>query len=269
MRGVPLSARPPLAPQSLPSYFFGVMLKPMTLDANTPQEQLTPEERRELLRAFADRMLIKATAMDDPEDMPGIERAVRVAAVIERLYSRCDRAEAQAPDPRKLEADRARHTADAITARVHLAQDLQWGEKRRKELGPWWDAAETASDTQTQALASSPGLPQVAARKPVAKPVIQAPAPAQAAIQTQPEPRTAVETKTAPTAATPQPHKEPAARNPADTARSFIKITPTSDPNVTYVDYTDAIANWRVALGFDPMPDDEELEPPSGGRPSG
>ncbi|MEI9903906.1 MAG: hypothetical protein WDN06_07925 [Asticcacaulis sp.] len=42
-------------------------------------------------------MLIKATAMDDPEDMPGIERAVRVAAVIERLYSRCDRAEAHTP----------------------------------------------------------------------------------------------------------------------------------------------------------------------------
>ncbi|MEI9903600.1 MAG: hypothetical protein WDN06_06145 [Asticcacaulis sp.] len=62
----------------------------MTLAADTSQEQLTPEARRGLLRAFADRMLIKATAMDDPEDMPGIERAVRVAAVIERLYSRCD-----------------------------------------------------------------------------------------------------------------------------------------------------------------------------------
>ncbi|MEI9905970.1 MAG: hypothetical protein WDN06_20240 [Asticcacaulis sp.] len=129
------------------------MLKHMTLDAHTPQEQLTPETRRGLLRAFADRMLLKATAMDDPEDMPGIERAVRVAAVIERLYSRCDRAEGQPPDPRKLEADRARNTADAIQSRVSLAGTLQWGEKRRQDLGPWWDAAETASDTQTQALA--------------------------------------------------------------------------------------------------------------------
>ena len=212
----------------------------MALDASTPQQPLTPEERRELLRAFADRMLLKATAMDDPEDMPGIERAVRVAAVIERLYSRCDRAEAHAPDPRKLEADRARNTAAAIQSRIALAGTLEWGEKRRRDLGPWWDAAETASDAQTQALASAPGLPKVAARKPVAKPVVQAPAPAQAAIQTQAAPR------------------------------SFLKITPTSDPNVTYVDYTDAIANWRVALGFDPMPDDDELpETPPGDRPSG
>ncbi|MEI9902822.1 MAG: hypothetical protein WDN06_01700 [Asticcacaulis sp.] len=73
------------------------MLKHMTLDAHTPEEQLTPEERRGLLRAFADRMLLKAAAMDDPEDMPGVERAVRVMAVIERVYSRCDRAEAHAP----------------------------------------------------------------------------------------------------------------------------------------------------------------------------
>ena len=67
----------------------------MSLDDLTTQEKLTPEERRGLLRAFADRMLLKITAMDDPEDMPGVEKAVRVAAVIERLYSRCDRAERQ------------------------------------------------------------------------------------------------------------------------------------------------------------------------------
>ena len=64
MRGVPLSARTPLAPQSLPCRFSGGMLEPMTPSASTPQQPLTPEERRELLRAFADRMLIKATAMD-------------------------------------------------------------------------------------------------------------------------------------------------------------------------------------------------------------
>eukprot|EP01042_Synura_sphagnicola_P015050 gene15050-19030_t len=67
----------------------------MVLNERTAQAQLTPEERRGLLRAFADRMLRKITAMDDPADMPGVERAVRVAAVIERVYSRCDRAERQ------------------------------------------------------------------------------------------------------------------------------------------------------------------------------
>jgi len=64
----------------------------MSLDDRTAQAQLTPEERRELLRAFADRMLLKVTAMDDPEDLPGVEKAVRTAAMIERIYSRCDRA---------------------------------------------------------------------------------------------------------------------------------------------------------------------------------
>ena len=157
------------------------MLKPMTPSASTPQQPLTPEERRELLRAFADRMLIKATAMDDPEDMPGIERAVRVMAVIERVYSRCDRAEAHAPDPRKLEADRARNTAAAIQSRVALAGTLEWGEKRRRDLGPWWDAAETTSDTQTQVLATAPGLPktprpQAAARQVASCPTPEAPA---------------------------------------------------------------------------------------------
>ncbi|MEI9905933.1 MAG: hypothetical protein WDN06_19980 [Asticcacaulis sp.] len=35
----------------------------MTLDDAKAQEKLTPEERRGLLRAFADRMLLKAAAM--------------------------------------------------------------------------------------------------------------------------------------------------------------------------------------------------------------
>jgi hypothetical protein len=39
----------------------------MSLDDRTAQAHLTPEARRELLRAFADRMLCKITAMDDPE----------------------------------------------------------------------------------------------------------------------------------------------------------------------------------------------------------
>lgn len=124
----------------------------MSLDDRTAQEKLTPDERRVLLRAFADRMLLKVTAMDDPEDMPGVEKAVRVAAVIERLYSRCDRAERQirdqTPDPRKIEAERATHEEEAIKARVSLAHTLEWGEKRRRDLGKWWDAAEERTKEQ-------------------------------------------------------------------------------------------------------------------------
>ena len=124
----------------------------MALDDRTAQEHLTPEARRGLLRAFADRMLLKITAMDDPEDMSGVEKAVRVAAVIERVFSRCDRAERQiryeAPDPRKLEAERATYEEAAIKARVSLANTLEWGEKRRRDLGSWWDAAQNATQVQ-------------------------------------------------------------------------------------------------------------------------
>jgi hypothetical protein len=74
----------------------------MSLNDRTAQAQLPPDKRRELLRAFADRMLLKVTAMDDPEDMPGVEKAVRVAAMIERIYSRCDRAERQTSQSRKV-----------------------------------------------------------------------------------------------------------------------------------------------------------------------
>jgi hypothetical protein len=119
----------------------------MALDERTAQEHLTPDERRGLLRAFADRMLLKITAMDDPEDMPGVERAVRVTAVIERVYSRCDRAERQihdkTPDPRKLETERALTETAAIKARVELASTLEWADRRRQSLGQWWYAAAT------------------------------------------------------------------------------------------------------------------------------
>ena len=111
------------------------------------------------MRAFADRMLLKVTAMDDPEDMPGVEKAVRVAAVIERVYSRCDRAERQirdkAPDPRKVEAERATHEEAAIKARVSLANTLKWGDERRRHLGPWWDTAQNITKTTVQAPAST------------------------------------------------------------------------------------------------------------------
>jgi hypothetical protein len=119
----------------------------MSLDDRTAQQHLTPEARRALLRAFADRMLLKVTAMDDPEDMPGIECAVRLAAVIERLYSRCDRAESHAPDPRKAAAERATHEEAAIKARVSLANTMKWGSERRHDLGQWWEAAQKATET--------------------------------------------------------------------------------------------------------------------------
>ena len=107
---------------------------------------MTPDERRERLRAFADRMLMKITAMDDPADLLGVEKAVRTAAAIERIYSRCDRAERQkqdkVPDPRKLEAERATNEVEAMKARVSLAKTMEWGENRRRDLGQWWDAAQ-------------------------------------------------------------------------------------------------------------------------------
>jgi len=127
----------------------------MSLNDRTAQAQLTPEERRELLRAFADRMLFKVTAMDDPENMPGVEKAVRVAAMIERIYSRCDRAERQRPEPRKLEAERATHEVTAIKAQVSLANTLKWSDERRRDLGPWWEAAQNVTKTPAETPAHS------------------------------------------------------------------------------------------------------------------
>ena len=140
----------------------------MSLDDRTAQKHLTPEERRELLRAFADRMLLKVSAMDDPVDMPGVEKAVRVAAVIERIYYRCDRAERHTPDPRKVEAERATHKNEAIKARLALASTLEWGEKRQKQLGKWWDAAQTTAAPAPQP-APQPAKPQTATETPVAQ----------------------------------------------------------------------------------------------------
>jgi len=161
----------------------------MSIDDRTAQEHLTPEARRELLRAFADRMLLKITAMDDPEDLPGVEKAVRVAAAIERIYSRCDRAERQirdkTPDPRKLEAERATHETAAIKARVSLANTLKWGEERRRDLGHWWDAAQNATQNATKTSvqivtpdqAPTPVPPQAAPRKSAETPAPPADAP--------------------------------------------------------------------------------------------
>jgi len=151
-----------------PRAIFPVHPIRMTLDDQTAQKHLTPEERRGLLRAFADRMLLKVTAMNDPEDLPGVERAVRVAAVIERLYSRCDRAEHQKPDARKAEAERATHEEAAIKAQVSLASTLKWGDERRQTLGHWWEAAQKAietpapqSTTSGQTSSTPPAMPNV------------------------------------------------------------------------------------------------------------
>jgi hypothetical protein len=137
----------------------------MSSDAHTDQPHLTPEQRREMLRAFADRMLVKISAMDDPEDLPGVERAVRVAAVIERLYSRCDRAEQQTPDPRQLQTERARRESEAFKAKSALAWDLYHEPPLRKQLGPWWTAAETVM--AGPAVAPEAGAPETAAAPPV------------------------------------------------------------------------------------------------------
>jgi hypothetical protein len=135
----------------------------MSQDNRTAQPHLTPDERRELLRAFADRMLLKVTAMDDPEDMPGVEKAVRTAAMIERIYSRCDRAERQTEPSRKAEVERAIHEVAAIKAQVSLASTLKWSEERRRDLGQWWDAAQKVTQNATKAAAKAPVVPQTTA----------------------------------------------------------------------------------------------------------
>lgn len=189
----------------------------MSLDNRTAQEKLTLEERRGLLRAFADRMLLKVTAMDDPEDLPGVEKAMRVAAVIERVYSRCDRAERQkhdkTPDPRKLEAERALNESDAIKARVSLANTLKWGEERRRDLGPWWDAAQDATQN---------------AAKTDTHPVEQTSTPVQ------PQPMPLAQTATAP-------------ESPASFAN---RAASASGPKVTYVDLTEDIEAARAELAL-------------------
>ncbi len=194
----------------------------MALDDHTAQEKLTPEERRGLLRAFADRMLLKITAMDDPEDIPGVEKAMRVAAVIERLYSRCDRAERQirdkASDPRKLEAERATNETEAIKARVSLANTLKWSEARRHDLGPWWDAAQSV----TKAQAQPPAAPRKASETLALQGKVIAEPPM---LVTGNRPDTGPKT-----------------------------------PNVTYVDYTDSIIEARAALGLKPIPEAEMAE---------
>ena len=135
----------------------------ISFDNRTAQPHLTPDKRRELLRAFADRMLLKVTAMDDPEDLPGVEKTVRTAAVIERIYSRCDRAERQTEPSRKVDAERAIHEVAAIKAQVSLAGTLRWSEERRRDLDQWWEAAQKVTQNATKAAAKAPVVPQTTA----------------------------------------------------------------------------------------------------------
>ncbi|GGZ35568.1 hypothetical protein [Asticcacaulis endophyticus] len=70
----------------------------MTSDPHTA-ESYTPQERRARLRAFADRMLDHLEDLAPPQDVPELERTVRIGLLIERLYARVDIAERRAPPP--------------------------------------------------------------------------------------------------------------------------------------------------------------------------
>ncbi len=184
----------------------------MSLDDRKAQIHLTPDERREMLRAFADRMLLKISAMDDPKDMPSVEKAVRTAAAIERIYSRCDRAERQkrdnTPDRHKIEAERAVNAVAAIKARVSLANTMKWGEERRPDLGQWWEAAQNLTQDPPRSAAKT------------------------AALRIEP----AQPSQTAPTREAP--------------AAFSNRVTSPSDPKVTYVDLTDDIEAFRAELAL-------------------
>lgn len=59
-------------------------------------EALTPETRRGHLRAIADRMLLALSREADPKTGEEIEKGIRRALLIERLYARCDATQAKA-----------------------------------------------------------------------------------------------------------------------------------------------------------------------------
>ncbi|MFT3998287.1 MAG: hypothetical protein QM667_12850 [Asticcacaulis sp.] len=83
------------------------------------QPEHTPQARRAHLRAVADRMLSLLVRQDDPEDGDGIEKTVRRALLIERLYARCDTAE----------AGELRRMMQAIDDRVEMDSKTRWGER--------------------------------------------------------------------------------------------------------------------------------------------
>ncbi|MDC7675501.1 hypothetical protein [Asticcacaulis machinosus] len=84
----------------------------MTSDTHTA-ERYTPQERRARLRAFADRMLERLEDLPPPEDVPELERTVRIGLLIERLYARVDIAERRAPPPPLTPEQEAAEAAEA------------------------------------------------------------------------------------------------------------------------------------------------------------
>ncbi|UDF05334.1 hypothetical protein [Asticcacaulis sp. AND118] len=84
--------------------------------AQRTDEHLTPEQRRERLRAFADRMLIALEDLDTPQTRDDVVKGVRTALMIERLYARCDASETQA----------YKRAATSIEDQVTLKSKLKW-----------------------------------------------------------------------------------------------------------------------------------------------
>ncbi len=142
----------------------------MALDANTSQQPLTPETRRGLPARLCRPHAAQSHGHGRSRGHAG-HRARRPASP---PSSSASTAAATAPRPTPPIRAKLKPTAPA-TRPTPSSRVSPWPapcdgcEKCRKDLGRWWDAAETASDTQTQALATAPGLPQVAA-KPVPTP---------------------------------------------------------------------------------------------------
>ncbi|OYW78558.1 MAG: hypothetical protein B7Z26_09595 [Asticcacaulis sp. 32-58-5] len=94
------------------------------------QERYTPEERRARLRAFADRMLERLEDLPPPEDLPELERTVRVGLLIERLYARVDMAERKAPPRERTDEEIAETRREN---ELHYQQFLtRWGMAKPK-----------------------------------------------------------------------------------------------------------------------------------------
>ncbi|MDC7682508.1 hypothetical protein PQU92_04425 [Asticcacaulis sp. BYS171W] len=100
----------------------------MTQDPATPDERNIRDLRRARLRAFGDRMLDRLETLADPKKMDELDHAIRMAMCIERLFARCDAAEALAP---KL-------AAETIVGRVSYHAKRQWEDRleAKGELPP-------------------------------------------------------------------------------------------------------------------------------------
>ncbi|WP_155908316.1 hypothetical protein [Asticcacaulis sp. YBE204] len=100
----------------------------MTPEPATPDERTIRDLRRARLRAFGDRMLDRLETLADPKKMDELDHAIRMAMCIERLFARCDAAEALAP---KL-------AAETIVGRVSYHAKRQWEDRleAKGELPP-------------------------------------------------------------------------------------------------------------------------------------